>query len=170
MPRFAHAVALTSFVSFVYASARSGGGWPTAGLAAAALALVLAARLSYRTRREGYDRVTYFSVRNVVAVCCTLFVPGLAFLAVAKGREASAPSDAYWSRSLLSKLALAIRQIEEDDDRGLAERAKKFGETKRKLQERVSNLAEQFAKLAAIRKEIAGLFEKLGGAVNASAN
>jgi len=120
--------------------------------------------------REGYDRVTCFSVRNVVAVCCTLFVPGLAFLVLAKGRKASALSDAYRSRSLLSKLASAIRQIEEDDHDGLAERLKKFGKTKRKLEERVSDLTEQFAQVAAIRKDIAGLFEKLSGAVYASAN
>jgi chromosome segregation ATPase len=68
------------------------------------------------------------------------------------------------------RLFAKIRQIEDDDDGGLAERVKKFSETKRELEDRVSNLTEQFSKLATIRKDIAGLFEKLSGAVNASAN
>jgi hypothetical protein len=34
----------------------------------------------------------------------------------------------------------------------------------------VSTLTEQFSKLATIRKDIAGLFDKLSGAVNASTN
>jgi chromosome segregation ATPase len=73
-------------------------------------------------------------------------------------------------REIRDRLFAKIRQIEEDDDGGLAERVKKFNETKRELEERVSSLTEQFSKLATIRKDIAGLFEKLSGAVNASAN
>jgi chromosome segregation ATPase len=73
-------------------------------------------------------------------------------------------------REIRDRLFTKIRQIEEDDAGGLAERVKKFNETKRELEERVSNLTEQFSKLATIRKDIAGLFEKLSGAVNASAN
>lgn len=73
-------------------------------------------------------------------------------------------------REIRDRLFARIRQIEEHDDGGLAERVKKFSETKRELEERVSNLTEQFSKLATIRKDIAGLLEKLSGAVNASAN
>jgi chromosome segregation ATPase len=73
-------------------------------------------------------------------------------------------------REARDRLAAKIRQIEEDDDGGLAERVRKFTDTKRELEDRVSNLTEQFSKLATIRKDIAGLFEKLSGAVNTSAN
>jgi chromosome segregation ATPase len=73
-------------------------------------------------------------------------------------------------REIRDRLFAKIRQIEEDEDGGLAERVKKFSETKRELEERVSSLTEQFSKLATIRRDIAGLFDKLSGAVNASAN
>jgi chromosome segregation ATPase len=73
-------------------------------------------------------------------------------------------------REMRDRLFAKIRQIEEDDDGGLAERVKKFSESKRELEDRVSSLTEQFSKLATIRKDIAGLFEKLSGAVNTSAN
>jgi chromosome segregation ATPase len=73
-------------------------------------------------------------------------------------------------RDIRDRLFAKIRQIEEDDDGSLAERVKKFGETKRELEERVASLTEQFSKLAAIRNDIAGLLEKLSGAVNASAS
>ncbi len=73
-------------------------------------------------------------------------------------------------RQMRDRLFARIRQIEEDDDGGLAERVKKFSETKRDLEDRVASLTEQFSKLATIRKDIAGLFDRLSGAVNASAN
>ena len=63
-----------------------------------------------------------------------------------------------------------IRRIEEGADGCLAVRVQKFAETKRELEQRVSSLGEHFVKLATIRKDIAGLFEKLSGAVNASSN
>ncbi len=73
-------------------------------------------------------------------------------------------------KDIRHRLLARIRQIEEDDDGSLAERVQRFSETKRELEKRVLGLAEQFAKLAAIRKDIAGLFEKLSGAVSASPN
>lgn len=73
-------------------------------------------------------------------------------------------------REIRDRLFSKIRQIEDDEDGDLAERVKKFNETKRELEDRVSNLTEQFSKLATIRKDIAGLFDKLSGAVNASTN
>ncbi len=73
-------------------------------------------------------------------------------------------------REARDRLFAKIRQIEEDEDGGLADRVKKFSDSKRELEDRVSNLTEQFSKLASIRKDIAGLFDKLSGAVNASTN
>ncbi len=73
-------------------------------------------------------------------------------------------------RQMRDRLFARIRQIEEDDDGGLAERVKRFSETKRELEDRVYSLTEQFSKLATIRRDIAGLFDKISGAVNASAN
>ena len=68
------------------------------------------------------------------------------------------------------RLLARIRQIEEDDDGSLAERVQRFSETKRELEKRVLSLTEQFTKLATIRKDIAGLFEKLSSAVSGSSN
>ena len=73
-------------------------------------------------------------------------------------------------REIRNRLLATIRQIEDDDDGSLAERVKKFSDSKRELEDRVSSLAEQFSKLATIRRDIAGLSEKLSGAANASAN
>jgi predicted nucleic acid-binding Zn-ribbon protein len=73
-------------------------------------------------------------------------------------------------RDVRDRLVSKIRHIEHDDEGDLAERVRKFSETKRELEERVSGLADQFAKLASIRKDIAGLFEKLSSAVSASSN
>ena len=72
-------------------------------------------------------------------------------------------------RDVRDRLFTKIRQIEEEDG-GLAERVRKFSETRRELEERVSNLTDQFSKLANIRQDIAGLFDKLSGAVNTSAS
>jgi chromosome segregation ATPase len=69
-------------------------------------------------------------------------------------------------RGIRDRLTARIRQIEEDEDGGLAERVKKFSDTKRELEDRVSNMTEQFSRLVTIRKDIAGLFDKLSGAVN----
>jgi chromosome segregation ATPase len=73
-------------------------------------------------------------------------------------------------RDLRDRLAVKIAHIEEDDEGSLAERVKKFAETKRELEQRVISLTDQFSKLAAIRNDIAGVFEKLTSAVSASAN
>jgi chromosome segregation ATPase len=73
-------------------------------------------------------------------------------------------------KGIRHRLIARIRQIEEDDDGDLAARVQRFTETKRELEKRVASLTEQFAKLATIRKDIAGLFEKLSSAVSASSN
>jgi len=68
------------------------------------------------------------------------------------------------------RLTAKMRRIEESEDGSLAERVKKFTEVKRELEERVAMLSEQCVKLATIRNDIAGLFEKLSSAVSAAAN
>jgi len=73
-------------------------------------------------------------------------------------------------REIRDKLAAKIRRMEESEDGDLAERVRRFTESKRELEHRVSLLNEQFLRLAAIRKDIAGLFEKLSNAVSTSAN
>ncbi len=45
-----------------------------------------------------------------------------------------------------------------------------FLETKKELEKRVSSLTEKFSKLATIRKDIAGLFDKLSNAADTSSN
>ena len=73
-------------------------------------------------------------------------------------------------KDVRDRLLAKIGRIDEDDDGDLAARLQKFTETKRELEQRVASLTEQFAKLATIRKDIAGLSEKLSGAVSASSN
>jgi chromosome segregation ATPase len=68
------------------------------------------------------------------------------------------------------KLIVKIRRIEGGEEGDLAARVKSFAETKRELEERVASLADQFTKLASIREDIAGLFEKLSSAVAASSH
>lgn len=73
-------------------------------------------------------------------------------------------------RESRDKLAAKIRRMEESDDGDLTERVRRFTDSKRELEERVTRLNEQFLKLAEIRKDIAGLFDKLSSSVSASAN
>lgn len=68
------------------------------------------------------------------------------------------------------KLVDKIRNIEGGEAGDLAARVKTFADTKRDLEQRVSNLTDQFTRLSTIRKDIAGLFDKLSSAVNGSAN
>jgi chromosome segregation ATPase len=72
--------------------------------------------------------------------------------------------------SIREKLTDKIRRIEGGEEGDLAARVKIFADTKRELEERVSSLTDQFTKLSTIRKDIAGLFDKLSSAVNGSAN
>ncbi|HTV35136.1 MAG TPA: hypothetical protein VMF12_01795 [Xanthobacteraceae bacterium] len=67
------------------------------------------------------------------------------------------------------KLIDKIRGIEGGEEGDLAARIKDFAKTKHELENRVAGLADQFTKLSTMRKDIAGLFDKLSGAVNASA-
>ena len=73
-------------------------------------------------------------------------------------------------KEIRDKIAMRIRRMEESDEGDLTERMRKFTDSKRELEERVTMLNEQFLKLAEIREDIAGLFQKLSSAVSASAS
>lgn len=73
-------------------------------------------------------------------------------------------------QDIRDRLVVKIRRIEGGEEGDLAARVKTFAETKRELEERVAGLADQFTKLSTIRKDIAGLFDKLSSAVNGAAN
>jgi len=68
------------------------------------------------------------------------------------------------------KLIMKVRQIEGGEEGDLAARVRTFAEAKRELEDRVASLADQFTKLSTIRKDIAGLFDKLSSAVSASSH
>jgi chromosome segregation ATPase len=71
-------------------------------------------------------------------------------------------------QTIREKLIVKVRNIEGGEEGDLAARVKIFAEAKRELEERVSALADQFTKLSTLRKDIAGLFDKLSSAVSAS--
>jgi chromosome segregation ATPase len=73
-------------------------------------------------------------------------------------------------RDLSDDLVVRIRSVEGGEEGDLAARVKIFSEAKTELEDRVSSLADQFTKLATIRKDIAGLFDKLSTAVSTSAH
>jgi chromosome segregation ATPase len=68
------------------------------------------------------------------------------------------------------RLIAKIESVEADEDGDLAARVNKFVETKKELENRVATVAEQFSKLATIRSDIAGLFDKLSNAADTSSN
>ncbi len=65
------------------------------------------------------------------------------------------------------QLDATIERLDQDGDANLAQRTATFAETKQTLDQRVSNLVEQFSKLDGINKDIRGLFAKLRGEVDA---
>lgn len=67
-----------------------------------------------------------------------------------------------------NQLATKLGRLEQGDDGDLAARVKSLTETKRELEQRVAAITEQFSQLVTIRKDIAGLFEKLNGAMTAA--
>ena len=68
------------------------------------------------------------------------------------------------------RLVARIEHIEADDSGDLAARVRMFVEAKQELEKRVSAVTEHFSKLATIRNDIAGLFDKLSSAADASSN
>ncbi|HEY1982568.1 MAG TPA: hypothetical protein VGH13_21020 [Xanthobacteraceae bacterium] len=73
-------------------------------------------------------------------------------------------------RDIRDRLIVKIDNIEADEDGDLATRVKNFAKTKQELEKRVSGVTDNFSKLAAIRKDIAGLFDKLSNAADNSSN
>ncbi len=69
-----------------------------------------------------------------------------------------------------SKTLKMLFRVADGPEGDLAARVKLFAEAKRELEERVSSLSDQFTKLGTIRRDIAGLFDKLSNAVSASSN
>jgi uncharacterized coiled-coil DUF342 family protein len=65
------------------------------------------------------------------------------------------------------QLTAIIEQLGHDGGASLAERATAFAETHRTLDQRVSGLLEQFAKLDGINNDMRGLFSRLRGEVDA---
>ncbi len=68
------------------------------------------------------------------------------------------------------RLMAKIEHIEADENGDLAARVSTFIEAKQDLEKRVSTVTEQFSKLATIRNDIAGLFDKLSNAADTSSN
>lgn len=73
-------------------------------------------------------------------------------------------------QDIRDRLIAKIRHIEGGEEGDLAARVRQFGESKRELEARISNLADQFTKLATIRNDIAGLFDKISKSVSTSSN
>jgi chromosome segregation ATPase len=73
-------------------------------------------------------------------------------------------------QDIRDKLTAKIGRLEAGDNGDLAARVKTFTEAKRALEERVSVVTEHFSTLATVRKDLAGLFEKLSSAANTSSN
>jgi chromosome segregation ATPase len=68
------------------------------------------------------------------------------------------------------RLTARVKHLEKDESGELAERVKTLAEAKEELEERVATVNEHFSKLATIRSDIAGLFNKLSSAADASSN
>jgi chromosome segregation ATPase len=73
-------------------------------------------------------------------------------------------------KDIRDRLIAKIDHIEADENGDLAARVNAFLETKQELEKRVSSVTENFSKLATIRNDIAGLFDKLSNAADTSSN
>lgn len=73
-------------------------------------------------------------------------------------------------KDICDRLVTKIKRIEADEDGDLGARVKTFTEAKQELEKRVSSVTEHFSKLATIRNDIAGLFDKLSNAADTSSN
>jgi len=62
------------------------------------------------------------------------------------------------------RLAAKVNRLEADENGDLAARVTAFVEAKQELEQRVSTVTEHFSRLATIRNDIAGLFDKLSSA------
>jgi predicted nucleic acid-binding Zn-ribbon protein len=73
-------------------------------------------------------------------------------------------------RDLRDRLIAKIERLEADENGDLAARVDTFIEARQELEKRVTNVTEHFSKLATIRSDIAGLFDKLSNAADTSSN
>jgi DNA repair exonuclease SbcCD ATPase subunit len=73
-------------------------------------------------------------------------------------------------KDIRDRLIAKIDNIEADEDGDLAARVKDFAKTKQELEKRVAGITDNFSKLATIRKDIAGLFDKLSNAADNSSS
>jgi chromosome segregation ATPase len=68
------------------------------------------------------------------------------------------------------RLLARIARLEEADEGGLGGRVKMFTQVKKELEDRVATVTEQVSQLATMRKDIAGLFDKLNSVASDSAD
>ena len=68
------------------------------------------------------------------------------------------------------RLIAKIAALEADENGDLASRVSTFAATKEELEKRVATVTEQFSKLATIRSDISGLFNKLSNVADTSSN
>jgi chromosome segregation ATPase len=73
-------------------------------------------------------------------------------------------------KDIRDRLIAKIDHIEAGENGNLATRVSAFLETKQDLEKRVSSVTENFSKLATIRNDITGLFDKLSNAADTSSN
>lgn len=73
-------------------------------------------------------------------------------------------------KDIRDRLIARIARIEADEDGDLDGRVNTLSKAKQELEKRVSNVTEQFSKLATIRNDIAGLFDRLSNAAERSSN
>ncbi len=83
---------------------------------------------------------------------------------------------AAWSTSIQElqvvrdRLFAKIQNIDGSESGNLAAQVETFAQAKKELEERVAGLTDEFSRLASIRKDVIGLFDKLSSAVGSSAN
>jgi DNA repair exonuclease SbcCD ATPase subunit len=73
-------------------------------------------------------------------------------------------------QDIRDRLVAKIALLETDEHGDLASRVSTFAATKEDLEKRVATVTEQFSKLATIRSDISGLFDKLSNVADTSSN
>ncbi len=73
-------------------------------------------------------------------------------------------------QDIRDRLVAKIASLEADENGDLTTRVSKFAATKDELEKRVATVTEQFSKLATIRSDISGLFDKLSNVADTSSN
>ncbi len=73
-------------------------------------------------------------------------------------------------QDIRDRLVAKIGALEADENGDLASRVSMFAATKEELEKRVATVTEQFSKLATIRSDISGLFDKLSNVADTSSN